>query len=434
LITRLIKAQGLERSWTQAFDRLKERAAKSRLPLVFTAAAVASFGLLPGTSRDLAALPAADPVLVTKTVTKAAASRVDAELVELSAADAPAEVFMGTGKLVSIKSVVSRHGRSKTTDLRVLFESEGSDGAIISPPTATLIESGLASSEKRDLEAAFSVDCTRAGTHTFNISARVEPLQSVEIDPDLSNNQRRLSFQVTCLPCLHASESVDLGAGTEVTVAQALSGNYFELGTGGASIAGNVVADGNVFLRSTAAVHGNLTFAGRLYQQGDFSVAGAIVNGTVDFVSIPRQTVAPGASDLVLGPDSSAIWQPGAYATGSVGPRSTVRLSPGTYRFRTLQVDSDARITANTAAGDVRIQVEQSMGLGDRSSLGKTGAGSISIYSNASGLVRIGADARFEASLRAPQGYVQVASGTAIKGCMSARAISYAPRVRQHQF
>jgi hypothetical protein len=227
----------LAECWALAIDRLRERAPKARLALAFAAAAAVSFGLLPGASKELAALPAGTAVAMSRAVL----TLVDGKLLDILAADAPAEVVMGTGKAVAIESVITQHGRANPTDVRVVLESEASAGAIITPQTTTLIESALASNEERDLATSFNIDCTAAGTHTFSVTARIEPLNGAHTDPDLSNNQRSVSFEVTCLPCLHASQSLDLGDGTQITVAQALSGNYFGLGTGGATATSSYV-------------------------------------------------------------------------------------------------------------------------------------------------------------------------------------------------
>src|SRR5690606_5509217 len=168
----------------------------------------------------------------------------------------------------------------------------------------------------------------------------------------------------------------------EVNAAQLLAGSYFELGDDGASIVGNVAADGNGFLRQGATIDGNLFLSGQLLFQGNFELDDPI-SGSYAFETplpvaippVPTRSVTPGTGDLSVANSSTDSWSPGAYDEGHVGVNSTVTLRAGTYSFRTLFVAPDATMSFDTSAGDIFIEVEEQLQFEDRVSLEREGDG-----------------------------------------------------------
>ncbi len=232
------------------------------------------------------------------------------------------------------------------------------------------------------------------------------------------------------LACLQATESLDLRDRTVVSVTTVFGGRYFELGADG-RVYGDIVVDGNAFLRSRARVEGDLTLAGTLQRQDNVVIVGTLTEGAaVSAPSIPTRTVTFGSTDLTVENGQNAIWLPGNYRDGLVRARGSVVLSAGTYNFRALNIEPDVDVILDTSAGAININIAGALEFGDRSEISASDGSRVAFYTNAGGTVRIGTDVVFNGQIVAPYARVQAFSRTVIDGCLAGKTIVIEPDTR----
>jgi hypothetical protein len=230
--------------------------------------------------------------------------------------------------------------------------------------------------------------------------------------------------------CLHAEDTIVIGDHSEVFADRMHAGSFFDLGANSATVGGYVEVRGDARLRSTAVLDGDMTLMGSLSSDGAFTVTGDVLENTpVAPLPIPVQSVTVGSANLSVGSNSTQTWNPGSYAVGFIGARSTVTITPGVYNFSALELEPDVTLVL-AASGTVIINVQGELEFGDRSRvLVNDDGAAVSFYTNWSGMVRLGTDVVFEASLRAPNGDVHVYSRTGILGCLAGRNVTLEPDV-----
>lgn len=177
------------------------------------------------------------------------------------------------------------------------------------------------------------------------------------------------------LPKGLASEDVALGASqtlrvndrvvvarTDGTLAAVSNIGSGETNLGAEAQVGQIWSTSPVTLRSNSLVTGTLaSTAGSTLQ------AGAKINGfsAPQVASLPLRattlttTFPAGGSDVALEPDQQRSLLPGAFGAVSLKSRAKLSLSAGTYYFRSLGVESGARLSANVSAGPVTVYVAQ---------------------------------------------------------------------------
>ena len=353
------------------------------------------------------------------------AANSDLETVSLTNSAVPGRLAVGQSTQVLVKQTVTNNGL-QATDVTVTRTATATAGGTIAPASVSQASTSLALGEYRVSSTTYTVTCTSFGNVTFTVNGSVAPTRSIDVDPEPSNNQKSAQFTILCAPCMEATSSLVLADRDRVTSQDTVAGGYYELGSK-ATMTGNVSVNGNVFIRSEATITGTLRLSGGIQRQLPSSVP-TIVNGPVTVPPIPQFTFSVGTTDLNAG---SGPWAPGVYRDGSVGANATVNLRSGVYNFRNLTVSPDATVAFDTSAGDVFVNVEQSLSFADRSDVTTTGAGKVLFYTNATGNVRLGTDMSFSASISAPKTTLQVSSRTTINGCTSANRIAFEPDVTQ---
>jgi hypothetical protein len=228
------------------------------------------------------------------------------------------------------------------------------------------------------------------------------------------------------LACLHASEFIDV-RDRAVVMADVCGGRYLKLGAD-ARIEGDVIVDGNAFLRSRARVTGDVTLAGSLREQTDVVIDGTLEErATVTLPNIPVKDVSYGAHSVTVKNGQHETWAPGDYRDGKVRARGSVVFTAGTYNFRRLEIEPNAELILDTTGGEIVVNVDRQLEFGDRSLITAEGDGTVTFYTNSGRTLRIGTDVTFQGAIVAPYARVHVFSRAEVNCCIAARRIVIAP-------
>jgi hypothetical protein len=127
---------------------------------------------------------------------------------------------------------------------------------------------------------------------------------------------------------------------------------------------GDVWSIGNVNFPSGSApvVHGDVRTSGTANESPE-QVTGLVLEGaTIDLgtTTITATFPSPAPADIIHSTDSTLALSPGAYGN-VVANAGTLALSPGTYTFESLTMNAGSTLTANNAAGFVRVNVRNQM-------------------------------------------------------------------------
>lgn len=364
----------------------------------------------------------------------------DLILVSVNAVNTLGQIPVGGSATVYVRQVVSSTGIVPTDGL-VQRVASSTGVATVLPASASSEARNIEYNELREILTPYQVTCASIGSATITVDADLSPLNAGDVDPDLSNNEGSTTFNVQCVPCIHANQQIVSADRNKINAGQVLAGSYFELGENGSKVTGNVAVRGNAYLRIGAKIQGNIHSSGPFLYQGnaavDVPVSGTTTQNTplpYPFPAVPQKTVTTGPNDLNVANNASATWVPGNYDEGTLGTGSTVTLTAGTYNFRRLIVNPDADVLLNTGAGDILINVEQQFESADRTSFERMGNGLAAIYTNDQDGVRIGTNVlHFDASLSAPRSTVNVYSFTTINGCIAGNNLRFEPDVAINQ-
>jgi cysteine-rich repeat protein len=129
----------------------------------------------------------------------------------------------------------------------------------------------------------------------------------------------------------------------------------------------------------------------------------------------PDVTLAPGAVQELLAPQS--------YGALRVGRGATLTLAPGSFAFCDVVIARDAVVQA-LGDGPTRVDVATRLVLGPRAVLGPGAGGAMPTLQVDGARVRLGRGARFEALLTAPAARVRVGSEAEINGTVCADTLA----------
>ncbi len=129
---------------------------------------------------------------------------------------------------------------------------------------------------------------------------------------------------------------------------------------------GNVLTDGSVLLRSRAIVQGSIVAEGTFTPQPPVTVTGTITTG-VQIALPPGKNLSgivfpsPLGAARDLEPGVVETLPPGSYASIAVKSRAVLTLSSGTYFVGNLDLEPQATVNLNQAAGPVQLYVQSSI-------------------------------------------------------------------------
>jgi uncharacterized repeat protein (TIGR01451 family) len=112
---------------------------------------------------------------------------------------APLELLVGQSGPASVAVTVENGGPSSAVDTVVTTTVTAGDGVAANLATATSEQPALAAGSPRTVTSTLTVACRAAGASTVTVESRIALKNSADVDPDLTNNRRSVSFQVDCV-------------------------------------------------------------------------------------------------------------------------------------------------------------------------------------------------------------------------------------------
>jgi len=141
-----------------------------------------------------------DPVAGNNTATEStlAVAVADVRIAEAKAT-APLEMLLGQSATASISVTAENAGPSSPVDTVITTTPSSDSGITVTPVTATSHAATLAVGSPRTVTSAVGLECRTPGLRTVTIQAQVRLVNPADTDPDLTNNQRSVSFTVDCV-------------------------------------------------------------------------------------------------------------------------------------------------------------------------------------------------------------------------------------------
>jgi hypothetical protein len=200
-----------------------------------------------------------------------------------------------------------------------------------------------------------------------------------------------------------------------------------------ARVEGKVAAGGMVTLRDRALVIGDVATASTVSLGNQAAITGQLTqNQPIALPSLTTKTVTPGSSNRTVNPGDTLALSPGSYGDLVVFAGGRIRFTPGTYRFRRIQIEPDVRWHVQATVSDpLTIDVRDELRLGDRLQMlmqDSLGFENLSIYSGQTYDFRVGPDSKIKGYFRIPNaGAVLYSRGILIDGGIYAKRITLEP-------
>ncbi len=199
---------------------------------------------------------------------------------------------------------------------------------------------------------------------------------------------------------------------------------------GADAVTGTVLAQGNVSLRSRAAVFGSVRTNGTITRQTDVKIYGAQTN--LSGTNLPKlewnATFPAGmTTNVPLEPGQSRNLLPGAYGSVHVSANANLGLSAGTYYVDSLTIESGATLTVDDSAGPIILNIRSQWAFRGKEVIVSTAFPNFFIGYNGAG------DASVETALRAsvvsPRGKLVLGQtdGLVFEGTFLAKSIEVRP-------
>ena len=212
---------------------------------------------------------------------------------------------------------------------------------------------------------------------------------------------------------LHAGHNVEL-KDDAVADGSMFAGNDAKLRIR-AELGGSVHAGRHATLEADAAVHGDVTHVDILTMDPSATVDGTITQGT------PQAPQSPDAPDSWMVGDRDDGSDPGFDPAGGsllVTQDDTMNIVAGVYRYADGQMESGAKILADTTAGDVIISVAGDFSTANNAEIDIIGDGNVWIYSGAN--INLGDNAVVQANLVAFED-MSIGESSAVTGTLYAQ-------------
>ena len=123
----------------------------------------------------------------------------DLEILDYAIVDAPLQMMVGEPVTVTLRKTIINNGPSGPMDVTLSDITTAPPDSTITPGQINTVEYALGLEEQRVIGETFTIQCDGYSSHTFNFSGEIQPLNTEDIDPDLSNNQAETILNVECV-------------------------------------------------------------------------------------------------------------------------------------------------------------------------------------------------------------------------------------------
>ena len=149
---------------------------------------------------EVRSLESPDPVAENNTAseTTTVVAVADARVTGATAT-APLELLLGETAPASVAVMVENGGPSSPVDTVVTSRVTAEPGVVANLAASTSEQPALAAGSPRSLSTALTVSCRTPGASTVTVESEITLKNSTDIDPDLTNNVRSVSFRVDCV-------------------------------------------------------------------------------------------------------------------------------------------------------------------------------------------------------------------------------------------
>ncbi len=139
-----------------------------------------------------------DPASNSVTASVLAIAVADLSVDSFELPNPPVQMKVGESVVIAVDSIIDSAGPSSPMDTTLTLTGSADAGASISPTTLLTAQTALASGEQRPVEDHFIISCQRPGVHTFEIGHSIAPTRIDDSDPNSSNNEQSVRFEVEC--------------------------------------------------------------------------------------------------------------------------------------------------------------------------------------------------------------------------------------------
>jgi len=119
--------------------------------------------------------------------------------VTAATATSPLEVLIGQTGSASLNASVANAGPSSPIDAVLTTTVSADAGLTVLPASSTAAVSALAVGSPRSVGYSATVRCDAPGAKTVTLTTAVSTKNAADIDPDLTNNSRTVTFSVDCV-------------------------------------------------------------------------------------------------------------------------------------------------------------------------------------------------------------------------------------------
>lgn len=123
----------------------------------------------------------------------------DLEIVDYEVLNPPPQIMVGEAVTVTLRKVITNNGPSAPMDVSLIDTATAPPDSTITPTEIHVNELALALGEQRTIEEVFTLQCNGYSHHIFTFTTEIQPLNSEDSDPDLSNNQAEISLDIECV-------------------------------------------------------------------------------------------------------------------------------------------------------------------------------------------------------------------------------------------
>jgi hypothetical protein len=197
-----------------------------------------------------------------------------------------------------------------------------------------------------------------------------------------------------------------------------------------ARVEASLVAGGTITVRDRTLVLGDVATAKTVTLGSQSSISGRVTqNQAVSLPTLTTRTVTPGTSNRTVNPGDTLALPPGNYGDLVVYAGGRIQFTPGTYRFRYMQLEPDVRWHVQATTSDpVTVEIQGELRLGDRLKMmmrDSLGFENVSVYAGQTTDFRVGPDSRIKGYFRIPKAAATLYSrGILIDGGLYAKRIT----------